>query len=69
MKKPTNTEIQTILKALRNIAEGDDLLEARIAWEVEHAIRWVTEETEDWTNPAFSVAETAELIRSEMEQS
>lgn len=56
------------LKRLRSFIDqyNDDpskLVEIRVAYEVEIAIRWATDKTVGWPNPLHSALTTAALIR------
>jgi hypothetical protein len=54
------------LRRLRKFIETDsDLLATRVAWAVEHAIRWAREDTGGWPSPLTSARSTVELIRKE----
>ena len=54
---------------LRKYAETDgDPIGARIAWCVEHALRWAIEDVKGWPNRVVDVQETANLIRRDLEQ-
>jgi hypothetical protein len=58
------------LRELRKYIEtpGADALTARIAWEIEQAIRWAREDVKDWPSPIYSAANCANLIREEVER-
>lgn len=45
---------------------GEDELAKRIAWEVEQAIRWAREDVKGWPKPLASVANCADLVRSQI---
>lgn len=65
--KPTKEKVAAELKKLRSVVENsNDPAETRIAYAMEHAIRWATEETVGWTKPHKEAAEFAKLIRSEI---
>lgn len=62
--KPKPRTIEMELKRLRKIVEtSKDPMEARVAYTVEHAIRWATEETAGWTRPSADVPDAAKLIK------
>lgn len=61
----------TVKKELRRLrafidSPGEDELAKRIAWEVEHAIRWAREDVKGWPNPLASAANCADLVRSQI---
>jgi len=55
------------LKALRKLIDSPDTdrLTKRVAWEVEHAIRWAREDVKQWPRPIESAMSGANLIRQE----
>ena len=61
--------IQREIRALRKYAETDgDPIGARVAWCVEHALRWVAEDVKGGPNRVVAVQATANLIRRDLEQ-
>lgn len=63
--KQTPKRIALELKRLRKIVEtSTDTTERRIAYSLEHAIRWATEDTVGWTKPHKEVGEIVTLLRN-----
>ena len=63
-----DSTINRELRALRHYIDSPDAdpLTARIAWEVEQAIRWARQDVKAWPRPLDSAAGCANLIRQEM---
>lgn len=60
--------IKRTLRALRKMIESSsDPIETRMAWEVENAIRWITEKTVGWQEPHKSVVSGVSLLEQEMQ--
>lgn len=57
--------VNAAVKRLRLLSVQEDRLLARVAWEVEHAIRWAREDTQGWPEPDVSVKAGVALIRQE----
>ncbi len=63
----------TIRKHLRQLrayidADATPVMERRIAYEVECAIRWAREDTVKWETPVESAKSCAKLLRSELDK-
>lgn len=68
--KPTKAKIEAELKKLRHIVENSgDLIEVRIAYSMEQAIRWATEETVGWNKPHKDTSLAAEILKDEIRHS
>ena len=62
--KPTITEIRNEIARLREFIDtSDDKVATRVAYEVEQALRWSIEDTEDWPKPLDSLFETVSLLK------
>lgn len=66
-KQKADSTINRHLRELRALIESPDTdsLTKRVAWEVEHAIRWARRPTVGWPSPVNSVLGTVHLIRQE----
>ena len=64
-----DSTIKKELRRLRVLIDDPDTdsVTQRVAWEVEHAIRWAREDVKGWPSPTASVVDGAELIRAEQE--
>jgi hypothetical protein len=61
-------DVGRALRELRVLLEGTkDPAEARIAYGMECAIRWVTEDTVGWKRPAEDTKELAKYLRDELQ--
>lgn len=68
MSKPTQVEIKARLAELRAVVEThEDPVVQRVAYAIEHGIRWATESTTDWPSGTDEAEATAELIRRDLE--
>lgn len=69
-KMKADSTVRKELRQLRQIidAQDTDNLTKRIAWEVEHAIRWARQNVKDWPSPTSSVVSGANLIREEIKR-
>jgi hypothetical protein len=66
--KPSESAIQHELSRLRAFIDtSDDPIATRIAYAVETAIRWATEETADWDKPLEEAQSEAKILRAELE--
>lgn len=61
--------IKKEIRALRKFidAPDSDLLAKRVAYAVETALRWVTEDVKGWPNRVEDVQGTASIIRQDLE--
>jgi hypothetical protein len=65
--KQTPETLQRELKKLRKIVEtSKDPLETRIAYTIEHAIRWATQETVGWPRPHKEVSDVAKMVEKRL---
>lgn len=65
-EKPTRATIKRAIRELREIVdESRDPYAVRIAYAVEHALRWASEYTVGWPSPATDVKLEAKLLREE----
>lgn len=68
--KPTKAKIKAELKKLRHLVENSDCpITTRIAYSMEHAIRWATEETVGWNKPHHDAEIDAQLLKNELRHS
>jgi hypothetical protein len=65
MSIPSRQTIRKSIKALRTLIDGerDDPILFRIAYAVETALRWVTEDTVGWSKPEVDVVEEAAICK------
>lgn len=63
--------IKKEIRALRKFIDApeSDPVATRVAWSVEQALRWATEDVRGWPNRVDDVQGTAELIRQDLHQS
>lgn len=63
------TEIKQNLKELRELidASTDDLILMRIAYEIETAVRWATEDTVDWEGLVDQAKGATQILKDELE--
>lgn len=67
--KPTKAKIKAELKKLRHVVENSDCpITVRIAYSMEHAIRWATEETVGWNKPHKDASGDAEILKNQIKQ-
>lgn len=65
--KPTPERTKHALKKLRAIVETSKCpIEIRIAYAVEHGIRWATENTVGWPAPSKSVLDDARILKADL---
>lgn len=57
--------VKSELAKLRRIVESKSrsVAEMRVAYSLEHAIRWATENTRGWTTPSTEVSEIVKLLK------
>lgn len=62
--------IKKEIRALRRFidAPDSDAVATRVAWSVEQALRWATEDVKGWPNRVDDVQGTAKLIRQDLAQ-
>lgn len=64
---PSMSTVRRRLKEVRDVIENSpDPIESRVAYAVETAIRWATEDTVGWFTPADDARLTAQFIRSDL---
>src|SRR5262245_5727125 len=69
MAKKSPVTIKRNLRQLRKeIIDSDDIIASRIAYAMECAVRWVTEETVGWGTLATNARAEADLLRRELRQ-
>lgn len=67
MSIPSKRTIKRRLKELRQLIDSSkDPAEQRIAYGMETAIRWATEDTEGWECPVVCARDLATMLRQEM---
>lgn len=67
--KQSQRSIGRAIKALRKcIDSSSDPIVTRIAYTVENALRWSTEDTKGWRRPEADVLVEAEILRKELVQ-
>lgn len=56
------------LRELRKLIDesGDDLILQRIAYEIETAVRWATEDVVDWPGLAQQAKDAAHMLKNEI---
>lgn len=64
--KPTQRQIKSELKRLRQIIESGPNIESRVAQAAEHALRWSIEDTTGWDAPASECQKLSQLIGLEV---
>jgi hypothetical protein len=65
--KQSRESIQKSVKALRKLIDSSpDPVVCRIAYAVETALRWATEDTHQWPRPEREVLEEADILRHEL---
>lgn len=63
--KPSKEKVVAELKNLRRVVEDSKCpFERRIAYAMEHAIRWATEDTVGWNPPHKDAADDAMMLKS-----
>ena len=68
MLSVSSRSLRAELKKLRDTIDGNkDPLVVRIAYEVETALRWASEETVGWEPPSASVISAANMLRAELQ--
>lgn len=66
--KQSQRSIQKALKDLRRLIDASkDPVEMRIAYAMECAIRWATEDTTGWDTPAKDAVMLARMLRTDLE--
>lgn len=67
--KQNEDKIKRELKKLRTLIENneDDPVLSRIAYEMETAIRWATEDTTGWPSPREQAISGSKMLKSELE--
>lgn len=59
--------IKAELKALRDVIDNSgDPIASRVAYGMECAIRWATEDTTDWDRPSQDAHVLADMLRKEL---
>lgn len=67
MSRPSKAKIDATLKDLRKLIDtSKDPCEQRIAYGMETAIRWATEDTRGWGGMAVFAKDLAKLLRQEI---
>lgn len=67
--KPNQRTIKRHLKELRELIDStDDFIEARIAYAMETAVRWATENTVDWDSLVKQAKDEATILRQEIKK-
>lgn len=67
MSIPSKRTLKKRLKELRDLIDtSEDPCVQRIAYGMETAIRWATEDTKGWIPPAEDAQELARLLRNEL---
>lgn len=68
MSIPTKRRISAQLRDLRKLIDSSkDPVETRIAYAMETAIVWATEDTEGWPGMAVEAKTMAKILRDELE--
>lgn len=69
MAKRTEAEVRKAIKELRQFIDADNegMIATRIAYAMECAIRWATEDTVDWLRPVDEARANAAILRKDME--
>ena len=63
----SKSTIRRNLKELRSLIDSsNDLILRRIAYAMEHAVRWATEDTVGWHSLAREAEEEAKILRGEL---
>lgn len=69
MAKKSDGTIKRNLRELRKfIDSSDDPIATRIAYAMETAVRWATEDTVEWPGLLKQAQDEAELLRKQLEQ-
>jgi hypothetical protein len=69
VSKPSERTIKLRLKELRALIDGSsDPAVNRIAYAMEHAIRWATLDTTGWERPAQTALDLAAILRKELNE-
>jgi hypothetical protein len=67
--KPTKEKVRTELKRLRKLIENSECpIERRIAYSMEHAMRWATQSTVSWEKPVVEAVFEANVLKSQMSE-
>jgi hypothetical protein len=65
--RPSQRTIRRRLKELRRLIDTSPCpAEQRVAYGMETAIRWVTEDTTGWDSPAVEATKLAQILREEL---
>lgn len=66
MKHSERTVKKHLMELRKLIEESKDPILVRIAYEMETAVRWATEDVVDWPGLAQQAAEAAQMLREEL---